>query len=81
MAEKCLNYTAQDIDGYSIFNYLGKEFISALALNEKTKVVMGKARNFAEQEFDKYRSLKNSKLALRHSLLLNYFEAHRNNWE
>ena len=74
-AKRCLNMLVQDDDGHWILHYLGDEFRSSVTY-EHHNHLYEKARNFAIQQLEKHRQLRNTKLAFRYSQLLAYFEVH-----
>lgn len=78
----CLKMIVRDLDGYPILDYLGDTFKNCLGdgYNHpdgsiKEEEILNKAMYFIREEYDKKRKMKDSKLALRYFLLLNYFKA------
>jgi hypothetical protein len=73
--EMCLNMIVEDSDGYFIVHYLGdsfREYISKILHND----IYNEAINFVQGEHEKFRRMKNTKLAFRYSYLLSYFLSH-----
>ena len=75
LAQMCLNMLAQDVDGYAIINYLGDPFKEYVSQNQHN-YLFEKAFEFVQSQCITYQSAKDSKLAFRYSLLLDYFMAH-----
>ena len=74
-AKMCLNMIMQDNDGNFIVDYLGdsfKEYIS----KDAHLGIHKEAINFVQNEYEKYRRIRENKLAFRYSNLLSYFMAH-----
>jgi len=73
--EMCLNMIVEDSDGYFMIHYLGdsfREYISKELHND----IYNEAINFIQGEYEKFRKMKNTKLAFRYSYLLSYFLSH-----
>jgi len=73
MAESSLELITNDSDGYPILDYMGEGFIKATNNHLKAEVFL-KAYSFVENELDKWKEQRNSKLAFRYSLMLNYMK-------
>ncbi len=73
-ANECLNLLAEDEDGYPFIDYLG-ETMKPLIYTENTPVsYIHKAYEKIVACSEKFKKIKNSKLAFRYTLLRNYFE-------
>ena len=78
-ADKCLEMIIKDFDGYNIVDYLGdeiKKIYSHPSVNYKISYeeIFERASKFVEEEYQKRKKMKDSKLALRYYLLSNYFK-------
>jgi hypothetical protein len=78
-AEVCFKLIVIDRDGFPILDYLGEGFKSIVTQSLKSEIIE-KAYRFVIQNWAKYKSDKNSKLAFRYFLLKNYFESHLHIW-
>lgn len=67
-----LGTLATDIDGETILNYLGSEFLSKLPV-EKINPIISAAYQFVDREQARHRKQKNAKLAVRYACLETYF--------
>ena len=72
IAAACLELISIDMDGNAIVDYLGENFRAHTGL-VKTDPMFNKIDKFIESEYDKYRAVRNTKLAFRYALLFNYF--------
>lgn len=80
VADSCLKIIIRDLDGQIILDYLGSNFKDNLGNpqleEQKTyEESIGKAFQFVEEEYNKRKKGRDSKLALRYYLLYNYFKA------
>lgn len=73
--ELCLNLIVEDSDGHFIIHYLGDSFRECISKGLHDDIY-NRAINFVQGEFEKYRRIKDTKLAFRYSQLLSYFVAH-----
>ncbi|MBN2164307.1 MAG: hypothetical protein JXR25_02330 [Pontiellaceae bacterium] len=80
LARISLDWLATDIDGETILNYLGADFLRKLP-EDKTQAIIALAHQFVDQEQARYRNEKNSLLAIRYACLETYFAAHMPNPE
>jgi hypothetical protein len=74
MAETCLHFLTEDVDGHAILDYLGKGFIERgeyLLLKDGVHL---KAHDFVIRQASHWREKKNTNLSLRYSLLQKYFD-------
>ncbi len=83
-ADKCLKMIMKDFDGYNIVDYLGdelKKIYSHPSVSYKISYeeIFEKASKFVEEEYQKRKKMKDSKLALRYYLLFNYFKIKNKN--
>jgi hypothetical protein len=69
------SWLGTDIDGETILNYLGSDFLSRLP-SEKTDTIISAALEFVDQEQARHRAQKNSRLAIRYACLETYFASH-----
>ncbi len=74
MADLCLSMTCKDLDGMTIFDYLGDEFRNRNLKKGDFEIITGRARDFAKQAYLHYRDKTERKLALRYFLLHKYIE-------
>lgn len=83
LASSCLKMVIQDTDGQPVLDYLGEEFQRNIRASERTTEkpsfdeMSSHAYNFVETEFQRWRKLKNGKLAIRYHLLRSYFRARK----
>jgi hypothetical protein len=75
LAGLCLDMLVQDVDGNWLVHYLGNEFQRAISHAHHTEIY-STARKFVYEQLMEHNATKNTKLALRYSHLLHYFEAH-----
>jgi len=81
MADNCLKMFIRDLDGFTVLDYLGKNFIDNFTeytpedQEEDSTKVLSMAFNFVEDEFKKQRHTRNRKLAPRYFMLYNYFRS------
>lgn len=75
LATLCLGMLVQDADGYWILHYLGEEFQHAISQSHHAELYAA-ARKFAFEQLFEHQANLNTKLALRYSHLLQYFDAH-----
>lgn len=73
-AEKGLELIVRDHDGYPILDYMGRAFGEATG-NLISKKDYLKVYDFVKREQMNWQNVKNSKLAFRYRLMLNYIEA------
>jgi len=75
LAYMCIKMLTKDVDGYIMISYLGKSF-----RDYKTKglhkELYNKALQFIQEEYERHRGERNSKLSFRYSHLNSYFLAH-----
>lgn len=76
MAELCMGMLIQDVDGYWIMHYLGKKCQYAITHNHHAKLYAA-ARKFVHDQLLEHQANLNTKLALRYSYLMEYFDAHQ----
>ncbi len=79
-AEYCFKSLKQDIDGYTILDYLGKNFSDELkkAWGDKFETIFDLAFNFVESEYLQFKKAKDTKLAQRYYWLYQYFLDYKN---
>lgn len=75
LAELCLGMLVQDVDGNWLVHYLGEEFQKAISHDHHADLYSA-ANKFVIEQLMEHQTRKNTKLALRYSHLLHYFEAH-----
>ena len=75
LAGLCLNMLVQDVDGNWLVHYLGDEFQTAISHGQHAEIYSD-AMKFVYEQLMEHNEKKNTKLALRYSHLLQYFEAH-----
>ena len=75
LAALCLGMLAQDVDGNWLVHYLGEEFQNAISHDHHAELYSA-AIKFVVEQLMEHRTRKNTKLALRYSHLLHYFESH-----
>lgn len=75
LAGLCLDMLLQDVDGNWIVHYLGEGFQKAISHDHHTEIYTA-AKKFVFEQLMAHNATKNTKLALRYSHLLHYFEAH-----
>lgn len=75
LADLCLGMLVQDIDGNWLVHYLGEEFKNAISHDHHAELYTS-AIEFVNEQLREHQTKKNTKLALRYSHLLYYFEAH-----
>ena len=73
MAEICLGMITRDFDGHFIINYLGNEFQAAVS-NKAHLDLYAKARAFVLAQLAEHRNNQDTKLAMRYTRLLDYFD-------
>lgn len=83
-ADRCLKMIMKDFDGYNIVDYLGdelKKFFSHPSVSYPLpyEEIFERASKFVEEEYQKRKKMKDSKLALRYYLLFNYFKIKNKN--
>lgn len=74
MARVCLDMIMIDVDGRPTVDFLGGGFRRHIARNLDSECLV-MAHNFIIQQLEKHKAKRDIKLALRYSLLLDYFEA------
>lgn len=82
IADNCLKMIVVDIDGISILDYLGQESIHAVkdGLDEDIiKRGYANALKFIEEEYKKWKDIKDQKMAQRYDALRRYYRAHPQN--
>lgn len=75
-AQRCLNMTATDQDGYHIIDYLGNEFTQSVT-NSSSCELFKLAYEFICEQYELHKNNKNSKLELRYTWLRGYFHQNR----
>lgn len=75
LAGLCLNMLVPDDDGYWLVHYLGDEFQTAISCAHHAEIYSA-AKDFVLEQLMEHKERKDTKLALRYSHLLRYFEAH-----
>ena len=76
LATLCLNMLVQDADGHWLLHYLGDKFQLAVVTHNLYIELYAAARKFVLDQLSTHRAQRNTKLALRYSHLLQYFDAH-----
>lgn len=76
----CKGFLACDFDGYPIVNYLGDCFREKVAGHELNKEMIKRAHEYITTNLGRFQKEKNSKLAIRYSLLFSYFQHHIEQW-
>ncbi len=76
LAQKCINMTAIDQDGYHIVDYLGKTFTESVT-HSQSQTLYKEAYLYICEQYDFHRDNRNSKLALRYTWLRGYFHQNR----
>jgi hypothetical protein len=79
LAQLCTQFIVTDEDGHPFLDYLGEPFKNDIAGQLSPEIVTN-AYKFVVEQWLKFRSQKNSKLALRFMLLRDYFENHLHLW-
>jgi len=74
IANRCNRLISTDEDGFPFLDYLGNGFKEDLIINLDYSIIIKKAYENIVNEWKKWRSEKNSKLAFRYMLLRDYFE-------
>jgi len=72
LAKKCLQMVSRDVDGQWIVHYLGKAFREAVSRNEHD-AMYDDAIKFVVDEYERFRTAGESRLAIRYHQLLSYF--------
>lgn len=75
LAKLCLDMLIQDVDGNWVVHYLGEAFQTAIS-HALHADIYSAAKKFVFEQVMEHNASKNTKLALRYSHLLHYFEAH-----
>jgi hypothetical protein len=75
MAETCLRFLVQDIDGHATLDYLGREFMERGEYLLIKDGVHLKAYDFIIEQASRWKARKDTKLSFRYSLLQKYFDA------
>lgn len=75
LAELCLGMLAQDVDGNWLVHYLGEGFQNAVSHNHHAELY-SRAKKFVYEQLNEHHANSNTKLALRYSHLLHYFDEH-----
>lgn len=75
LAELCLGMLVQDIDGHWLVHYLGEEFKNTIS-HDYHAGLYASALEFVNEQLCEHQTKRNTKLALRYSHLLYYFEAY-----
>ncbi len=78
MSGLCLSLIARDIDGNTILDYLGEGFRTYVGGDPE---LPEQALQFAQEKLQEYREAKNTKLAIRYKLLVDYIESRLPGWE
>jgi len=73
LASICIEMILIDHDGYHILDYLGPGFKQYIASKLPPKIPQT-AYRYVNEQSEKWRNEKNTKLAMRYSLLRDYFE-------
>lgn len=76
IANSAIELLANDFDGRLIIHYLGESFSDYF--EEKDKHVFDAANEYVKQQLKEHQESKNTKLAMRYSLLHGYFSVHMN---
>lgn len=83
--EKCRNMVCIDKDGIMILDYLGLTFHNdtkgKAEMYSQTKKVIKSGWDFVNVEYDRFKSNRESQMALRCSMLKDYFSSRLNIWE
>lgn len=79
-AETCLSTIIIDNDGYPVVNYLGRLFQQLGNGSQLLRMAVENAYKFILDESGKHMCERNTKLALRYSILRQYFEHHISEW-
>lgn len=74
LASLCLDMLIQDIDGHWLIHYLGDKF-QMISHTLHTELYSA-AKSFVHEQLIEHNSKKNTKLALRYSRLLQYFDTY-----
>lgn len=75
LAHLCLSMLVQDADGHWLLHYLGNEFQGAVSKDSHVELYT-RARKFVIDQLLEQQARLDTKLALRYSHLLQYFDAH-----
>lgn len=75
LAKLCLDMLIQDVDGNWVVHYLGEEFQTAISHAQHAEIYYA-AKKFVFEQVMEHNTSKNTKLSLRYSHLLHYFDAH-----
>ncbi len=81
IAKVSLSILCEDVDGRPILDYLGEPFRRHVAVQEATVHAVTKAYEFVVAQTELWAREKNTKLALRYTLLRDYFDARMKNWQ
>lgn len=76
LAEKCLSYLVQDMDGQWIVHVLGDNFRADITTTTHSEIYR-KSLAYIVSQLEKFRAESNTKLALRYSALYEYFKEHK----
>lgn len=79
LTDKVMGLLAIDDDGIPFIDYLGEFFKNNLE-NYAIWSLIPNCYNEIVKASDKFKELKNTRIALRYTLLRNYFEARKSNW-
>jgi hypothetical protein len=80
LAKNCLELLTYDQDGYPIVDHIGKHIHDAVAKKVDGSVVR-KAYDNARANAEQFKTERNTKLAFRYGLLLNYLEDRLPIWD
>jgi hypothetical protein len=75
LAQKCLQMLIRDIDGQWMIHYLGEAFQEVVSRHEHVDMY-NDALQFINEEYARFRTAGDSKLAMRYFQLLSYFQNH-----
>lgn len=76
LAQLCLRMLLKDVDGVWMVHILGDAYRQAIT-QDQHESLYGRALSFIHSQLELHRSTKNTKLAMRYCMLLDYFEHHK----
>ena len=80
LADRCFSMIKVDVDGQAFVDYLGEEMVSGLREdlgNERLKEIYALAFKFIDDEYKRFKELRDQKLAQRYFILRQYFNARK----
>jgi len=79
MAQTCLDFLMVDIDGLTAIDFLGKGYKTHIA-QSLNPMLVSMSYDYVVEQYNRHKENRDTKLAIRYAILLDYFESRKENW-